>query len=138
MTQYKTIEHTADIGIEVQGPDLPGLFINAARGLVDFIVDVREVGEKQTRKISLDAGIREELLVKWLEEILYLFEVKDLIVVDFDIKKLENKKLEADVTCIPFSPKIQKPKHQIKAVTYHNLTIREERDRFSATIIFDI
>lgn len=138
MESYKTIEHTADIGIEVKGPDLAGLFVNAARAMTDMMVESREVGERTVAKVSIKAGMKEELLVKWLEEILYYFEMKDKIAVGFKIDKITDTDINAEVSFIPFSPTIQRPKYQIKAVTYHNLAIREEGGYFSATIIFDI
>ena len=73
-----------------------------------------------------------------MEELLYIFELKDLIPVDFKIEDLSETKLVAEISCIPFSPQIHKPKNQIKAVTYHNLTIKEQSGLFKTTIIFDI
>ena len=77
-------------------------------------------------------------MVKWLEEILYLFEMQKLVSIDFRMQKVTEKELEASIATVKFSPEIHKQKYQIKAVTYHNLTITETEGIFNATIIFDI
>lgn len=150
-TPYKTIEHTADIGIEVSGDSLTDLFVNAAGGMFSLVLKCSSgrplwrpdamaatEGRHYVQKISLKANIKEELLVKWLEELLYFFEIKKLVPVNFGTLDLTDKKLVAEVSCAPFDPEIYHVKHQIKAVTYHNLAIIEKNGRFSAKIIFDI
>lgn len=163
---YEIIDHTADIGIRIRGKTLQELFINAAEGVVNLIAGVaspstslppqqrRRAGRTCFRMrrlarpkgryskvatpcpVNLNAVDREQLLVKWLQEILYLFEVKKAIPAGFKILKLSEKTLAAEVVFVPFDPK--KLKYQIKAVTYHKLSVREAPDGWTAEIIFDI
>lgn len=143
---YKLIEHTADIGIEVVGKSLQEIFIGAAKGVVDLIAEGRRVEapvrrgakDKVARHILLKANIKEQLLVKWLEELLYLFETRRLVPVKFKVRSLSDKKIDAEIISIPFDFEIHRPRYQIKAVTYHDLSIEEEKGRFKTRIIFDI
>lgn len=138
MNGYKQIEHTADIGIEVEGNSLKELFINSAKGLVSLMVDARAPMNRVAQGISITAGSKEELLVKWLEELLYIFETKRMVPTGFTIVMISENDLSAVINIDEFDKDRFPPKYQIKAVTYHNLTIKEKDGRFSATIIFDI
>lgn len=138
MTGYKFIEHTADIGIEVKAASLRELFTLAAEGLFDLITESPLSGGGSSRKISLDADSKEQLLVKWLEELLYLFEIKKLLPAAYNIGNVSDTRLEADVICFPFDAVLHRPRYEIKAVTYHNLAIKKEEGGYSVRIIFDI
>lgn len=138
MKPYKIIEHTADIGIETEGASLAELFLICAGAVRDLIVDSMVPKVKVVISLSINADSREGLLVKWLEEILFLFETKELVPVEFQIDEISDTRLKAVVSADKFDPKIHTPKYQIKAVTYHDLAVREEEGRFKTRIIFDI
>lgn len=81
---------------------------------------------------------REQLLVNWLQELLYIFDAEKLIPCEFDILELSDCCLKAKVSSIPLDLKIHKLKHQIKAVTHHNLAVKRGAGQFDVTVIFDI
>jgi len=68
--------------------------------------------------------------------LLYLFEIKHLVPIDFRIDRITDKKIDAEVNCVRFDPKIHKPKYQIKAVTYHML--KATMDPPYVRVIFDL
>lgn len=141
MSGYRQIEHTADIGIDVEGASLKEFFINAARGMSSlmFLRCGNVPSPCETRhSVSIKAGSKEELLVKWLEEILYLFDVGGRVAIGFEIEEIMEVELRGVITACAFNPEVHALRHQIKAVTYHGLAIKEEGGRFSAIVIFDI
>ncbi len=138
MSFYKSLEHTADLGIRVWGKDIKSLFINSASAMYDLIVDAKTVRPVKSIKIIVKAQDRDELLKNWLSELLYYFHVKETIFCRFDIVKLDKK----NVASIAIGEKIDKSrhslKHEIKAVTFHGLNIHKIDNRISTDIIFDI
>lgn len=144
MNKFREIEHTADIGIEVDGDSLEDLLINATNGMLHLLVDCKPLTTSQcdaiqtSKDISVNAADREDLLVKWLEEVLYLFETRKLFPVTFIIGRINDTSLLADVFAVPLKDCDYKIRREIKAVTYHNLKISEDAGHFSTTIIFDI
>ena len=68
---YEEIDHTADYAIRVRGLDLPGLFIEAARGM-NALTAGAAVGPAVSREIHVEASDLEALLVSWLEELAFL------------------------------------------------------------------
>jgi SHS2 domain-containing protein len=84
---YTLIDHTADIGIRVSAPSMEGLFEEAAYALADILGGGNAVGGEEVMVES--QGIdRVDLLVRWLQEILYLIEVKDFRLSAVTIQRL--------------------------------------------------
>jgi SHS2 domain-containing protein len=135
---YELIEHTADIGIKVKGKDLKSLFINFARAMFDIIAEKSHPEIKQTKKLilKLKADKIDELLVLWLNELLSLSAVKELIFSEYEIIKLEENYLEAQVSGEDAAA--YKINTEIKAATYHELEVKETNSGWQARLIFDV
>ncbi len=85
-------------------------------------------------KVAVEGLDRTDTLVRWLQELLYLIEVKDLRVFSLRVSTLQETSLEAELEGIHSPSRLRM---EIKAVTYHNLEIAEVDNRVQATIIFD-
>lgn len=146
MKKFEVIDHTADMGIKAYGKDLAELFTSAACGMASLITDLEKVSPKDSEDISLKAENREELLVSWLNEILYLFASKNMLFSKFEVSEIDEKHLRAKI----FGEEFDTTRHQIetefKAATYHQLRISKLRGDNStlpegilqAVVIFDI
>lgn len=134
---FEIIDHTADVGIRAYGADMKQAFANAAKALFSLIAELDNVQEVVHRDIELTAPDRESLLVEWLNELIYLFDVENIIFKRFDIITLTNTKLKAR----SYGEKVDKSKHNlktgVKAATYHMLKI-ERGDGYLAQVLFDI
>lgn len=132
--KYKILEHPADLKIQVFGKDLKELFSNAALGMANFQFEIKSKSEKGKRDIvDIKSTDLKALLIDWLSELLYLSDTNNLAYIKFDIKKLTETELEAEVQGFP-----GEPKDDIKAVTYHGLEIKKVGERWEAIILFDI
>ncbi len=138
MPKYILIDHTADIGIDLVGISLQELFTNAAFALFDIITDLSKVESKIEHKIQIAGLDKEQLLVNWLGELLYLHDVKNLLFKDFIITDIKDNKLIASVRGEEFAEGKHVIKTEIKAVTHHNLSIIKKDDLWKARIIFDL
>jgi SHS2 domain-containing protein len=135
---YELLDHTGDIGIKVWAGDLKGLFQEAARALFDIITDRKKVVVRLKRKVAVRGSGREELMVAWLNELLYLHEVENLLFCDFALSEID----QGSVKGVAMGEKIEEGRHLIKtgvkAVTYHLLEVKEKDGRWQAQIIIDI
>ncbi len=133
------IDHTADVGIRVLAATPEAAFIAAAEAMLDMIVVNRDaIAEAQSRQVGVEADGWEELLVAWLEELLYELEVEHLVPSSIVIRELSSDRLHAELRGESFDPDQHESGIQIKAVTYHQL-VAEERDQgFQVQVIFDI
>ena len=138
---YSFIDHTADVAADLAGRTLDELFASAADALTDTITDLREVRRMTADAVTLDAGSLEDLLVDWLNELLYRFEVRNLLVADADVEVRpagQRWRLEATVHGEPFDLARHPSRVVVKSATYHGLHIIEREGKWSARIVFDI
>lgn len=138
MPKYILIDHTADIGIDVFGDSLKELFSNAAFAMFDIIADLSNVKNKDEYRISVSGVDREQLLVNWLSELLYVHDVKGLLFKDFTITNITDTQLDAIVRGERYKDGIHVIKTEMKAVTYHNLSIIRKDSQWQGRIIFDL
>ena len=133
--RYKLLEHTADALVVVYGKDLGERFGNAAYAMFDLMTDVTKVKPKGELKISLAAESREQLLVDFLQELLFLHETEGLVFSKFDVKT-RGKKLEALVWGEKFDEKRHSKHAVVKAITYHMLEFDDRKG--TVTVLFDV
>ena len=131
---YHFIDHTADIGIRIVSGDVRGLFEEAARALVDIMGARSNEGPNHIR-ISIEGLDQSDVLVRWLQEILYRVEVEDLRISHVEVLDVNPQGLTALVAGTNDPTELLE---EIKAVTYHNLEIVEVDNHVETTIIFDI
>lgn len=136
--RYQPIPHTADIGFKVQGKDLAELFSNAAFALTDSMLLLSAAKPTETISVELQAESVEELLVKWLEEILFLFETRNFVSLEFHFEKCSRNNLKAKMKGREWDEKDQPLKTQIKAVTFHELEIVKTPKGYETQVILDV
>ncbi len=135
---FEVFDHTADIGIVAYGSDITELFANAALGLFSLIVDLDSLGQDAERVVELSAEDSESLLVEWLNELIYIFDVERLAFKKFEIGELTDNTIKAKCFGEKIDPQRHKMFREIKAATYHMLQISKQNGSYQARIIFDI
>ena len=140
--RWRTIEHTADLGLEVEAPTLEELFVAGAHGLTGVLLG-EEVGEgegrggraTEWREMVLEAPDREALLVDWLRELLYIGISEGLIFGTAQIGELREDRLVARVGFAPAGTAVER---ELKGVTYHDLEVSRRGSIWFARIVFDL
>jgi len=135
---FLILDHPADIGIEAYGENLAEAFEQAAVALTSIILDVSTVRESGKRNVRLNADDQGQLLVKWLTEILYLYDGKRFVGCRFEIERLTAESLQATIHGEMFDPKKHVTRLDVKAVTYHQLQVTESEKRTSVRVFLDV
>lgn len=138
MGTHRLLEHTADMGIEASGETLEELFAQAAYGLLDILSGTPEGLCREEMIVAVEGTDAEELLVNWLNEILYLFEIKGLFPFDFEIEEIRGNRLLARVRGEPFDPQRHLIEREVKAVTYHQLRVEKTDGHWQAKVYVDL
>ncbi len=134
---FEILEHTADAGIIAYGSDLKQAFSNAASGLFSLIVDLDSVQDTTERQIEVRANDLEGLLVEWLNELIYIFDVENILFNRFEVVEIESDRLTARAYGEKVDPIRHEVKLGVKAATYHMLRI-EKNNGYKLQVIFDI
>jgi len=86
----------------------------------------------------VEAEALDELLVRWLQEVLFIFQQRHAYVTGAESIDIQGCRLNAVLTA-RFWDDTQGAKYQeIKAVTYHRLDLRRDGDGWRASIILDL
>ena len=137
---YEFFEHTADVGAVVRGATLPRLFENAARALFDLLCDRRTVRPRRTVRIVVQGSSLEDLLVRWLSELLYRLETEDLVFSSFAVERVDRLRFRARGRAR--GETIDRARHrlrrEIKAVTYHQIRLVRGRSAWRVRLVIDV
>lgn len=133
--RYRILEHTADVMVEAFGETLEECFANAAYALTDQMVNVLKVRPHEERTIVSEGHDHESMLYSFLSEIIYVFDVTGMVFSRFSVNFHDG-----EVRCTAwgerFDPERHEPKKEIKAITYHMMSVDPARP--SVRVVFDI
>jgi len=132
--RFEEIDHTADIGIRVWGQDLAELFANAAYGMFSLMLDVECLPQTLSRAVEVESPDVETLLVDWLSELNYRRELTGEVYNRFDFQEVLPTRLKATVA----GTNGVQPRRVVKAVTFHDLAVKETPEGYEAAIVFDV
>ncbi len=135
---YRLFDHTADIGIHVEAGDLNTLFAEAACGLFAIITaKVEQVRCSESFEIEIAGSDKRYLLVDWLSELLMAFELKGLLLCQFDVV-VSDSGIVASAYGEPVDFSRHQLAHEVKAITYHGLRVESSEEGWMAEVVVDI
>jgi len=135
---FREIEHTADIGVEVAAETANELFRRAGLALFSLMVGLEGVETREEREEVVQAEGWEDLLHDWLSRLLHNFLQDGFIAAEITVDELDATHIRARLQ----GEKLDYERHnfetEIKAVTYHQLSVTCEDGRWLARVIFDV
>ncbi|HEY8477001.1 MAG TPA: archease, partial [Chloroflexota bacterium] len=156
---FETFEHTADVGLLAHGRTLADVFAHAAQGMFALLVDLDAVRETESRQVEVADDDLASLLVAWLNELLFLFDVEHLLFRRFAVSLAERGgDALADqrgagspegegasrwrLTARAYGERVDPRRHllgtHIKAATYHQAEVWQEQGAWHARVILDV
>ena len=135
---YDFFDHAADVGIRCRAPSVGRLFEAAARALMEWMGPPPGDQEEVSLQVTLEAEDREDLLVRWLQELLYLFHQRHLYFIAANSLHVSHTALQGEVLFRQWDASSYREYQEIKAITYHQLRVYREGEAWHASIILDI
>ncbi|MEA1893678.1 MAG: archease [Euryarchaeota archaeon] len=138
------LDHPADVKFRVYGRTIEEAFEYAARAMFGVMIDpgtAATIEPIQTIEIDLSADDCKNLLYDFLSELLYLFEVEEIVFARFDVARIEQVgdgyHLKAHVSGEP----IDLGRHMfgvgVKAVTFHDMVVERVDDGYAVQVLVD-
>jgi SHS2 domain-containing protein len=135
---FELFDHTADLGLRIRAADPNALFAEAGRALFSVVVeDLATIQPRQPIEIVLPAEELDYLLFDWLKELLYRFDSEHLLLGRFEVQ-VHAGGLQGKAWGEPFDAARHSLQHEVKAITYHGLTVQQTDDGWLAEVILDI
>jgi len=135
---YRVFDHTADLGIEVSGGTAAEVYTGAALALFDLVADAAAIRPAEERQVAVEGEDETDLLVNFLREVLYAWNGKGFLVKECDVREVSPRQLAAVLRGEPYDPARHRIKTEIKAVTYHEASLRQTAEGWQGRIVFDV
>ena len=133
-----TFEHTADLGLEARADTLAELFEALGEGLAGQVCPPAAVAGREHRSFDVRAESREDLLHDFLGELLGLFDLEKFLVREVKVERIGEGAVRAVAAGETYDPDRHELRAEIKAVTYHDLTVAREGDQWTGRVVLDI
>jgi SHS2 domain-containing protein len=123
---FELLEHTADVGIRARGDSLEEVFEQATLGLAEVLGAWPAAGARPGEAVAVEvaAGDPGGLLVDWLNEVLWLREVRQAVVTGVRVERVGDGAAAGSVTLAGGGPAPDGT--FVKAVTYHRLRVEPD------------
>ena len=139
---YKLLEDIAiaDIAFEATGKTLEELFESCAVAFSEISANRKKIKPKIKKEIKIESETIEDMLYNFLSELIYLKDAEQLLFSKYEMKIQRTKNYQLVVNA--YGEKIDSKKHElkddVKAVTMHLFSIKQEGNIYKATVVLDI
>lgn len=134
---FEFFEHDADLGIRAEAESLEELFAAAAEGMTAAMTEPSRVRPQRKMRVSVSGSSREEALVNWLREWLYLYEAGRFVARRFRVERAGETGATGEASGEKRS-KRHPARREIKGVTWHQVLVERAGRRWRAQVIFDV
>ena len=133
---YEFLEHTADVKFRAKGDSKEDMFVSCVNALNETIRGDIKILEQVEREVSVVGKDVEELLYNFLEEFLFLLDSEGFLVAGVKDVVIEGMGLR----CIAMGDKAENYKftNDVKAVTYSEMVVREEKGEWVGEVVLDV
>lgn len=133
---YEFLDHTADVKVRACGKTIEEVYIASAMALKECICGAISVKSRTGRQIVVEGADRESLLCSFLEEFLFLLDAEDFLLATVDSVAISGGRLTAEVRGNKASEYVFT--NDVKAVTYSEVSVREEAYGWVAEFVLDV
>ncbi len=124
---FEYLEHTADAKFRAYGNNLGQAFENAALAMLNVMVDTTSVKNTYSVEIELRSADIESLLFDWLSEIIFVFEVDEMVFCSVRVHEMKIDDESSSLSATLFGETIDLSTHvfdtEVKAATYNDMRI---------------
>ena len=117
---YRITKHQSELAVRVVGNSQADLFANSALTLFDVMVtDVQKIDCKESIPLEVEGTDRDDLMVNWVRELLYLYQGSGYLLKEFLIREVKDTLVKADVRGEKIDPDRHEIQQEIAAVASH-------------------
>jgi len=135
---HRFLPHTADLIVELEAPTLADLFAEATSVSRILLAGDSPVASAERRRISVSAPTADELILKFVRELLTEFQLNTFVPAALEQLSLTKTQVNAFVSGECFDPTRHDPQPEVKAVTRHQLLVEETAQGWRAVMVLDL
>jgi SHS2 domain-containing protein len=134
----REIEHTADVGFEVEAPTLAALFERAGLGMLGFMIGLDAVDPREHVPLEIRADDAIGLLHDWLQALLVLLQARGIALSELAVDDVSATVVHGWGA----GERVDRARHvlhtEVKGVSYHELAVQQTPAGWWARVILDV
>jgi SHS2 domain-containing protein len=140
MDKFKFFEHTADAKFQAYGKRMEEAFSNAALAMFSILTDTNKIKKKIKKGIEARGHDIKSLLYNYLEELLFLIDTENFLLNHIEQLKIHKKEKKYFIEAIAVGDKAEnyETTGDIKAITYNEMEIKEEKNKVMVQVVLDL
>jgi SHS2 domain-containing protein len=135
---YRLTTRQSELAVRVIGNSQADLFANSAFALFDVMTDVDKIDIKEELPLEVEGMDRDDLLVNWMRELLYLYQGSGYMLKEFRIHDVKDTVLKAAVCGEKIDPDRHEIRKEISAVAYNQGRMQKTGNQWTAQLNFEI
>jgi SHS2 domain-containing protein len=135
---WQLLDHTADLGMDVEGSSLEEVFACAGRAIFELMAELDAVEIRVSRDLVVEGTDLADLWVNFLREALYLWSGESLLIKKVQIRQISDTALEATLSGEAYDSGRHVLNMEIKAATYHQAEVVRTPKGWKGRVIFDV
>jgi SHS2 domain-containing protein len=136
--KYRITRHQSELAVRVTGNSQADLFANSAFALFDVLTDPATIDIKERISLEVEGSDRDDLMVNWMRELLYLYQGSGYLLKEFKINQVKDTLVKAEVCGEKTDPDRHEIKQEISAVAFHNSRMAKTGNQWIAQVIFEL
>jgi SHS2 domain-containing protein len=138
LKRYRITPHQSELAVKVFGSSQVELFQNSGWALFDVITDIEKIENKDSVPLEVEGTDRDDLLVNWVREFLYLYQGSGYLLKEFRISELGDKLVKAKACGEKIDPDRHEIKREVVAIAYDKSRMVKTGDQWTAQLIFEV
>jgi len=141
--QYLDDIASADVAFKATGKSRAEMFVSAGNAVLQVMMEnFASLNAQETKDIDIDADNEEMLLLKYLQEIIFLKDAEQLLLRASRVSIRREKRGTLSLCARLQGEKIDPARHHlnvdVKAVTMHRFRVQQTQDGWQAVVVLDI
>ena len=136
--KYRLTTRQSELAVKVVGESQADLFANSAFALFDVMAEVDKIEVKERLPLEVEGADRDDLLVNWMRELLYLYQGSGYLLKEFQISEVKDTRVKAEVCGEKIDPDRHEIKQEVATVAYHQSRMAKTGSQWTAQLIFEV
>jgi SHS2 domain-containing protein len=136
--KYRITTHQSELAVRITGNSQADLFTNSAFALFDVMTDIANVESKESIPLEVEGSDRDDLMVNWMRELLYLYQASGYLLREFKIIEVKDTMVKAEVSGEKIDPDRHEIKQEITTVAFHKSRMEKTGNQWIAQLIFEL
>jgi SHS2 domain-containing protein len=136
--KYRTFNRLSDLAVKIFGNSQAELFANSGFALFDLMTQIENVEVKEHMTLEVEGADRDDLMVNWMRELLYLYQGSGYLLKEFVVQEVKDTCIRGEVSGEKFDPDRHEIQREIRAVVSHQSRMEKTGNQWTAQVVLEL